>query len=97
MLQDNLVTSPAPSPAPPCPVLQDNLVMNAIRFLTTVSRSVHYQLFQGAGALQQICEKVVVPNLRTRLEDEEVGWMWPGDAAPFFMQEGGLHELLSFT
>jgi exportin-2 (importin alpha re-exporter) len=47
--------------------------MNAIKFLTTVCRSVHYQLFNNAGALQQICEKVVVPNLRTREEDEEVG------------------------
>ncbi|GAX80072.1 hypothetical protein CEUSTIGMA_g7510.t1 [Chlamydomonas eustigma] len=56
---------------------QDNLVMNAIRFLTTVSRSVHYQLFNNAGALQQICEKVVVPNLRTRPEDEEVFEMNP--------------------
>lgn len=46
--------------------------MNAIKFLTTVSRSVHYQLFNNAGALQQICEKVVVPNLATRPEDEEV-------------------------
>lgn len=56
---------------------QDNLVMNAIRFLTTVSRSVHYQLFSSAGALQQICEKVVIPNLSTRPEDEEVFEMNP--------------------
>ena len=51
---------------------QDPLVMNAIKFLTTVSRSVHYGLFSGAGALQQICEKVVVPNSSARAEDEEV-------------------------
>lgn len=51
---------------------QDALVMNAIKFLTTVSRSVHYGLFSGAGALQQICEKVVVPNSSARAEDEEV-------------------------
>jgi len=56
---------------------QDNLVMNAIRFLTTVSKSVHHTLFQNAGALQQICEKIVVPNLRVRPEDEEVFEMNP--------------------
>ena len=58
---------------PPSPPSQDNLVMASIRFLTTVSRSVHYTLFSSAGALQQICEKVVVPNLATRPEDQEVG------------------------
>lgn len=54
------------------PLEQDNLVMAAIRFLTTVSRSVHYTLFSAPGVLQQICEKVIVPNVRTRPEDEEV-------------------------
>jgi hypothetical protein len=53
-------------------LLQDNLVMAAIRFLTTVSRSVHYTLFGAAGVLQQICEMVIVPNVRSRPEDEEV-------------------------
>mmetsp|Transcript_33790 Transcript_33790/g.100617 ORF Transcript_33790/g.100617 Transcript_33790/m.100617 type:complete len:935 (-) Transcript_33790:308-3112(-) len=56
---------------------QDNLVMSAIKFLTTVCRSVHYQLFNNAGALQQICEKVIVPNLTLREEDEEVFEMNP--------------------
>ncbi|KAG1661631.1 hypothetical protein FOA52_002861 [Chlamydomonas sp. UWO 241] len=56
---------------------QDNLVMAAIRFLTTVCRSVHYGLFSNAGALQQICEKVIVPNLSTCEEDEEVFEMNP--------------------
>lgn len=51
---------------------QDNLVMAAIRFLTTVSRSVHYTLFAAPGVLQQICEMVIVPNVRSRPEDEEV-------------------------
>jgi len=51
---------------------QDRLAMAAIRFLTTVSRSVHCTLFQDAGALQKICENIVIPNLRVRPEDEEV-------------------------
>mmetsp|Transcript_40918 Transcript_40918/g.105829 ORF Transcript_40918/g.105829 Transcript_40918/m.105829 type:complete len:971 (-) Transcript_40918:235-3147(-) len=50
---------------------QDNLAMSAIRFLTTVSRSVHHHLFKDAGALQKICENIVIPNLRLRAEDEE--------------------------
>lgn len=52
--------------------VQDNLAMSAIRFLTTVSKSVHHTLFADAGALQQICESIVIPNLRVRADDEEV-------------------------
>jgi hypothetical protein len=43
---------------------QDNLAMSAIRFLTTVARSVHHTLFQGPGVLQQVCEAIVLPNLK---------------------------------
>lgn len=34
--------------------LQDNLAMSAIRFLTTVSKSVHHRLFADQGALKQV-------------------------------------------
>jgi exportin-2 (importin alpha re-exporter) len=46
--------------------------MNAIRFLTSVSKSVHHTLFGEPTALQQICESIVVPNLRVRTDEEEV-------------------------
>lgn len=45
--------------------------MSAIRFLTTVSRSVKAGLFQDAATMTQICEKIVVPNLRLRDDVEE--------------------------
>lgn len=46
--------------------------MSAIRFLTTVSKSVHHKLFADAATLQQICESIVIPNLRVREDDQEV-------------------------
>lgn len=51
---------------------QDNLAMAAIAFLTTVARSVHYTLFGDANVLKQVCEGIVVPNLRLRDEDVEL-------------------------
>ena len=51
---------------------QDNLTMAAIAFLTTVARSVHYTLFGDANVLKQVCEGIVVPNLRLRDDDVEV-------------------------
>lgn len=56
---------------------QDNLTMNAIRFLTTVAKSVHSKLFADANVLKQICESIILPNLRVRAEDEEVFDMNP--------------------
>lgn len=46
---------------------QDNLAMNAIRFLTTVAKSVHHKLFADANVLKQICESIILPNLRVSL------------------------------
>ena len=46
--------------------------MSAIRFLTTVARSVHFGLFQNEQTLQQICEQIIVPNLRIRDDDQEM-------------------------
>lgn len=52
--------------------MQDNLAMNAIRFLTTVASGVHHELFRNEGALKQVCEKIVIPNLTIREDDEEM-------------------------
>lgn len=38
--------------------------MAAIRFLTTVARSVHCTLFADPSVLKQICESIILPNLR---------------------------------
>ena len=46
--------------------------MNAIRFLTTVANGVHHELFKNEGALKQICEKIIIPNLTMREDDEEM-------------------------
>ncbi|KAJ7514727.1 hypothetical protein O6H91_23G056900 [Diphasiastrum complanatum] len=50
----------------------DRLATTAIRFLTTVSKSVHHSLFSSAETLKQICECIVIPNVRIRGEDEEL-------------------------
>ncbi len=51
---------------------QDNLAMNAIRFLTTVASGVHHALFKDENTLKQVCEKIVIPNLMMRDDDEEM-------------------------
>lgn len=51
---------------------QDNLAITATAFLTAVARSVHFALFGDAGALRQVCEGIVVPNLRLRDDDVEM-------------------------
>eukprot|EP01018_Ginkgo_biloba_P023988 Gb_25747 [translate_table: standard] len=51
---------------------RDKLAVTAIKFLTTVSKSVHHTLFSGVNVLQQICESVVMPNVRIREDDEEL-------------------------
>jgi exportin-2 (importin alpha re-exporter) len=48
------------------------LAVTAIRFLTTVAESVHHALFGSPEAMKQICDSVVVPNLRLRDDDEEL-------------------------
>ncbi|CAI7733044.1 unnamed protein product [Closterium sp. NIES-53] len=51
---------------------RDRLAIVAIRFLTTVSRSVHHALFKDPDTLRKICEGIVLPNSRLRDEDEEL-------------------------
>ncbi|KAF3328821.1 exportin-2 [Carex littledalei] len=51
---------------------RDQLAVTAIKFLTTVSTSVHHALFGSPEVLGQICNSVVFPNLRLRDDDEEL-------------------------
>ncbi|KAL7121590.1 hypothetical protein ACP275_02G191000 [Erythranthe tilingii] len=51
---------------------RERLTVTAIKFLTTVSTSVHHTLFAGDDILQQICQSVVIPNVMLRDEDEEL-------------------------
>ncbi len=51
---------------------QDRLAMAAIAFLTTVAKSVHYTLFQGEEILKQVCQGVIIPNIRLREGDIEL-------------------------
>ena len=50
----------------------DHLAVTAIKFLITVSTSVHHALFQGDGVIPEICKSIVIPNVRLRDEDEEL-------------------------
>ncbi|KAE8662454.1 Exportin-2 [Hibiscus syriacus] len=51
---------------------RDKLAVTAMKFLTTVSTSVHHALFATEGVLPQICQSIVIPNVRLRDEDEEL-------------------------
>ncbi|XP_027115455.2 exportin-2 [Coffea arabica] len=51
---------------------REQLTVTAIKFLTTVSTSVHHTLFARDDILQQICQSIVLPNVMLRDEDEEL-------------------------
>lgn len=51
---------------------RDQLAVTAIKFLTTVSMSVHHALFEREGVIPQVCQGIVIPNVRLRDEDEEL-------------------------
>ncbi|XP_075474708.1 exportin-2-like [Primulina tabacum] len=51
---------------------RERLTVTAIKFLTTVSTSVHHTLFGRDDILQQICQSIVIPNVMLRDEDEEL-------------------------
>ncbi|KAL3536696.1 hypothetical protein ACH5RR_000062 [Cinchona calisaya] len=51
---------------------REQLTVTAIKFLTTVSTSVHHTLFARDGILPQICQNIVIPNVMLRDEDEEL-------------------------
>ncbi|WOK97250.1 exportin-2 [Canna indica] len=61
-----LLMTPGSSPS------RDQLTVTAIKFLTTVSTSVHHSLFGSPEVLQRICSSIVFPNIRLRDEDEEL-------------------------
>ncbi|KAL1191648.1 Exportin-2 [Cardamine amara subsp. amara] len=51
---------------------RDQLATTAIKFLTTVSTSVHHALFAGDNVIKEICQSIVIPNVSLRDEDEEL-------------------------
>ncbi|KAI5647112.1 hypothetical protein M9H77_33117 [Catharanthus roseus] len=51
---------------------REQLTVTAIKFLTTVSTSVHHSLFARDDILQQVCQSIVLPNVMLRDEDEEL-------------------------
>ncbi|WCJ22435.1 Exportin-2 [Euphorbia peplus] len=51
---------------------RDRLAVTAIKFLTTVSTSVQHTLFANDGVIPQICQSIVIPNVRLREDDEEL-------------------------
>ena len=51
---------------------QDGLVTTSIKFLSTVANSVHHALFADANVLQNLCEKIIAPNVQLLAQDEEL-------------------------
>ncbi|AEC10713.1 cellular apoptosis susceptibility protein, putative / importin-alpha re-exporter [Arabidopsis thaliana] len=51
---------------------RDQLATTAIKFLTSVSTSVHHALFAGDNVIKEICQSIVIPNVSLRVEDEEI-------------------------
>ncbi|WCJ36132.1 Exportin-2 [Euphorbia peplus] len=51
---------------------RDRLTVTAIKFLTLVSTGVHHPLLATYGAIPQICQSIVIPNVRLRDDDEEL-------------------------
>jgi exportin-2 (importin alpha re-exporter) len=51
---------------------QDLLVTTSIRFLTTVAASVHHALFASPSVMQNVCEKIIAPNVQLLAHDEEL-------------------------
>ncbi|AES75588.1 putative armadillo-like helical protein [Medicago truncatula] len=50
---------------------RDQLAVTAIKFLTTVSTSVHHALFAADATILLICQGIVIPNVMLREDDEE--------------------------
>lgn len=54
-------------------VKYDQLVSNAIHFLCTVAnRGLHKSIFEKEEILQQLCSRVIIPNMEFRESDEEM-------------------------
>jgi hypothetical protein len=56
--------------------------MAAIKFLTTVARSVHHALFNDANVLKQICESIIIPNLQVSPSKRRGSWRGSWRALP---------------
>ena len=50
----------------------DLLATTAIRFLTTIACSPHHALFASQEVLQNVCEKIIAPNVQLLTQDEEL-------------------------
>jgi len=50
----------------------DSLIANALCYLTAVAKSTQHAFFGNQQVLEQICLKVVLPNMKLRDEDEEL-------------------------
>mmetsp|Transcript_8968 Transcript_8968/g.18070 ORF Transcript_8968/g.18070 Transcript_8968/m.18070 type:complete len:468 (-) Transcript_8968:3-1406(-) len=50
----------------------DELVTTGIRFLSAVCKGPYFELFARPETLQQICERLVLPNVEIRDEDREL-------------------------
>jgi len=49
----------------------DSLVTSSLQFLTTISTGVFFTMFQSDEVLAQICNNVIVPNIKLRKSDKE--------------------------
>ena len=43
-----------------------------VKFLTTLASSVHHGLFASPQVLQNVCEKIIAPNVQLLTQDEEL-------------------------
>jgi len=50
----------------------DTLVTTCVKFLTSVSMSVHHSVFEAPATLEQICTHIVIPNITLREDDVEL-------------------------
>mmetsp|Transcript_16972 Transcript_16972/g.45736 ORF Transcript_16972/g.45736 Transcript_16972/m.45736 type:complete len:985 (-) Transcript_16972:289-3243(-) len=50
----------------------DPLATTSIKFLTSIATSVHYTLFSQGNALSDVCERIVLPNMKLVEGDEEM-------------------------
>lgn len=68
-----LLSGSSLSPAVMMCEAMDNVVMRAMKFLTTsVSSAAYVEQFRKPGMLTSLCERVIVPNIRLRASDAEM-------------------------
>lgn len=47
------------------------LVTSGVKFLSSVSKSVYFEVFSDEDTLKQVCERIVIPNMRFTEQDED--------------------------